>query len=58
MPICRASSADGRRSHNCDDLSSAMHPQGAAEAVGLLPMLGQGRCDDLVRLVDQLSPIV
>jgi hypothetical protein len=32
--------------------------QGAAEAVGLLPMLGQGRCDDLVRLVDQLSPIV
>ena len=32
--------------------------QGAAEAVGLLPMLGQERCDDLVRLVDQLSPIV
>jgi hypothetical protein len=31
--------------------------QGAAEAVGLLPMLGQGRCDYLVRLVDQLSPI-
>jgi hypothetical protein len=27
--------------------------QGAAEAVGLLPMLGQERCDYLVRLVDQ-----
>ena len=32
--------------------------QRAAEAVGLLPMLGQERCDYLVRLVDQLSPIV
>jgi hypothetical protein len=32
--------------------------QGAAEALGLLPMLGQERCDYLVRLVDQLSPIV
>lgn len=32
--------------------------QGAAEAVGLLPMLGQERCDYLVRLVDQLRPIV
>jgi hypothetical protein len=32
--------------------------QRAAEAVGLLPMLGQKRCDYLVRLVAQLSPIV
>jgi hypothetical protein len=32
--------------------------QGAAETVGLLPMLAQERCDYLVRLVDQLSPIV
>jgi hypothetical protein len=32
--------------------------QGAAEAVGLLRILGQERCDYLVRLVDQLSPIL
>jgi hypothetical protein len=32
--------------------------QGAAEAVGLLPILGQERCDYLVHLADQLSPIV
>jgi hypothetical protein len=32
--------------------------RGAAEAVGSLPMLGQERCDYLVRLVDQLGPIV
>jgi hypothetical protein len=31
--------------------------QDAAEAVGLLPMLKQERCDDLVRLVGQLSPV-
>ena len=30
----------------------------AAEPVGLLPMLGQERCDYIVYLVDQLSPIV
>jgi hypothetical protein len=32
--------------------------QGAPEAVGLLPMLGQEQCDYRVRLVDQLRPIV
>jgi hypothetical protein len=31
---------------------------GAAEAVGLLPMFGQERCDYLVRFVVQLSAIV
>jgi hypothetical protein len=31
--------------------------QEAAEPVGLLPMLGQERCDYLLHLVDQLSPI-
>jgi hypothetical protein len=28
-----------------------------AEPVGLLPMLGQGRCDYLVHLVDQLTKL-
>jgi hypothetical protein len=32
--------------------------QAAAEAVGLLPTLGQQRCDYRVHLVDQPSPIV
>ena len=32
--------------------------EGAAEAVGLLPMLGQEWCEYLMLLVDQLSPIV
>jgi hypothetical protein len=33
-------------------------PEARLAAIGLLPMLEQGRCDDLVRLVDPLSPIV
>jgi hypothetical protein len=39
------------------DAEGLIIEQGAAEAVGLLRMLGQERCDYLVRLVDQLSPI-
>ena len=42
MPICRG----------------LIIKQGAAEAAGLLPMLGQERCDYLVRFVDHLSPIL